>query len=78
MQHEIFVGRRAAIFEPGRTATIQINCRSETNDLAATRIPYGLVVTVETASELPIYDEIRARIRPPVRVGVTVGDGTDT
>ncbi len=74
VQHEVFVGTRAAVFEAGRSAVIQVNCRSETGDLGGMRTPYGLIVTVETPAELPIYDEIRTRLRPPVRVTV----GADT
>jgi len=74
VQHEVFTGSRAAVFEAGRSATIQVNCRSETGDLGGTRIAYGLIVTVETPAELPIYEEIRIRLRPPVPVAV----GADT
>jgi hypothetical protein len=70
VQHEVFTGTKAAVFEEGRSAIIQVNCRSETGDLGTTRVPFGLVVTVETPAQLPIYDEIRTRLRPPIQVAV--------
>jgi len=72
VQHEVFLGSRAAVFEEGRSAVIQVNCRSETKDLATRRVPYGLIATVETSAELPIYEEIRTRLRPPVPIAVGV------
>lgn len=77
VQHEVFAGTRAAVFEADRSATIQVNCRSETEDLGGTRIPYGLIVTVETPAELPIYEEIRTRLRPPVPVTVGADTGRE-
>jgi hypothetical protein len=75
VQHEVFAGSRAAVFEAGRKAIIQVNCRSETGDLGMRMVPYGLVATVETSADLPIYEEIRTRLRPPIPVTVGAGSG---
>ena len=76
VQHEVFAGSRAAVFEAGRKAIIQVNCRSETGDLGMRMVPYGLVATVETSADLPIYEEIRTRLRPPIPVAIGAGGGT--
>ena len=70
VQHEIFEGERAAAFAEDETMVIRVNCRADASSLEGT-IRYGLVVSVEVAEELrvPVYEEIAARIRPPVAVG---------
>ena len=67
VQHEVFVGDEAAVFEDGRRCIIQVNCRAETEGYEG-RVRYGLAVTVESSAPLPLYEEIAARIRPVVGV----------
>ncbi|MBE2204172.1 MAG: S8 family peptidase [Chthoniobacterales bacterium] len=73
VQHEIFEGERAAAFAEDATMVIRVNCRADATALEGT-IRYGLVVSIEVAEELrvPVYEEIAARIHPPVAVGTPV------
>ena len=50
---------------------IPVTCTVESGDQAAVlRIPYTIAVSLEVAPglKLPIYDELRARLRSQVRV----------
>lgn len=68
-QHEIWSGSRARAFGDGAELQIKVNCRKDTGSLDET-VSYGLAVTLELeeAVGINIFDEIRARIRTPVRV----------
>jgi hypothetical protein len=70
VQHEVFTGEDAAVFEDGRRCVVQVNCRAETEGYEG-RVRYGLAVTIESAAALPLYEEIASRIRPPVGVTTT-------
>jgi Subtilase family len=67
VQHEIFEGESAMPFLDGDEVHIQVNCRAEAGRLSAT-VPYALAVTLEVAEGVgvPIYEEIKDRIRVPV------------
>ncbi len=67
VQHEIFEGESAVPFLDGDEFHIQVNCRAEAGRLSAS-VPYALAVTLEVAEGVgvPIYPEIRDRIRVPV------------
>lgn len=69
VQHEIFQGDRATSFGDNSPLQIQVNCRADAGDLIES-IPYGLVFTFEVAEniDLPIYQEIATRIRPPIEI----------
>jgi len=71
VQHEIFEGDRAAVFRDGDALALQVNCTSEIGGLDV-EVRYALVVTLEVAPELaiPLYDEIRAKIRARVAVAL--------
>jgi hypothetical protein len=66
VQHEILEGESASVFDE-EELRIAINCR----DVAGRPefMPYGLAVTLEVAEteNVPIYDEIRARLQVQVR-----------
>ena len=68
-QHEIFEGDAALAFVDGDEIKIPIYSE-EYSDGPLDAVPYSLVVSLEVAPnvDLPIYDEIRARIRSRVRV----------
>jgi hypothetical protein len=68
-QHEILEGEDAAAFVDGDALEIPVYCRADAGDLSE-EIPYALAVSLEVAPAvgLPIYDEIRARVRPRVPV----------
>jgi hypothetical protein len=69
VQHEVFEGRTACSFGSNSNLEVQVNCRAEAGELTES-VPYALVVTLEVAPEvqLPIYEEIRAQIRPRIAV----------
>jgi hypothetical protein len=72
VQHEILEGEQATAFVDGQTLSIQVNCRAQIDALEE-EIPYGLAVSLEVAEgiEIPIYDEIRARLR----IGIPIEAG---
>ena len=69
VQHEIFQGEQAVPLGHGDLLEIKVNCR---NDAAKIQGPvsYGIVVSLEVAEgvNIDIYNEVRERIRPLVRV----------
>ena len=69
VQHEIFEGESAVSFQENESLSLQVNCRSDIG-IFEQKIPYAIAVTFEVApaTRLPIYEEIRARIRPAVAV----------
>jgi hypothetical protein len=69
VQHEVLEGDQATAFVDGQTLIVQVNCRAQTPQLDE-HVPYGLAVTLEVAegTAIPIYEEIRARLRIGVQV----------
>lgn len=69
LQHEVLEGVNAVDFQDGDSINIKVNCRAEAGDIPEP-IRYGLAVTLEVAEgiALPIYQEVRNRLRVPVRV----------
>lgn len=69
IQHEVFEGESAVDISDGDTLRIKVNCRKDARKIN-TPIAYGLVVSLEVAEgvDLPIYNEVRTRIAPTVRV----------
>ena len=69
VQHEVFEGESAEPFIDGDTIEIKINCKKDAGDIV-NPIPYGLAVSLEVSEgvNISIYDEIRARIRPPIQI----------
>ncbi len=70
VQHEVFEGHRASSFADGDDLAIVVNCREDAPGLEEA-VPYGLAVSLEVAEgiEIPVYEEVQARIG--VRVGIT-------
>ena len=70
LQHEIFEGQAASVFVDGDVLRLRVNCREDAGGLGDVRVRYGLAISIEVAEEvqLPIYDEVVARIRPAVRI----------
>ncbi len=68
VQHEIFEGDTAVSFLDGDEVHIQVNCRAYAGTKLPEPIPYALAVTLEVAAGIgiPVYQEIRDRIRIPV------------
>lgn len=69
LQHEIFEGDRAFAFQDGDNIVVQVNCVSDAT-LIKEPIKYSLIVSLEVAEgiDLPIYQEVRDRLRIPVIV----------
>ena len=70
VQHVVMEGNSASVFVDGDALELQVNCMADAGKMKD-RIPYGIAVTLEVAegATLPIYDEIRTRLRLPVRIG---------
>jgi hypothetical protein len=68
LQHEILEGERAYAFQDGESIAIQVNCRADAGDIVQP-VRYGLAVTLEVAEgiNIPIYQEVRNRLRIPIR-----------
>jgi len=69
IQHEVLEGARAIDFQDGETIAIKVSCRADAGDIPEP-IRYGLAVTLEVAEgiDIPIYQEIKERLRVPVPV----------
>ncbi|MDA1054768.1 MAG: S8 family peptidase [Planctomycetota bacterium] len=69
VQHEVFEGNDAIVITSGDWLTVKVNCRGDADQVLAP-VTYGLAVTLEVAEgiSIPIYDEIRTRIRPRVDI----------
>lgn len=68
VQHEIFEGEHAAVFEDGDELKILIQCKKEEDLLVS--VKFVTLVTLEIAPEtmLPIYEEVKTRIRPQIQI----------
>lgn len=70
VQHEVLEGRnQIQAFEDGETLRIRVTCKKDATARLDAVIPYGLAVTLEAKEDIPIYQQIRTKIKP--RVGVT-------
>ena len=69
IQHEIFEGESAITIADDDVLPIKVNCRKDAKK-TDTPIAYGLVVSLEVAEgvNLPIYNDIQARIKPTVEI----------
>ena len=69
-QHEVFEGEAASAFSDEEHISVQVNCRGNAGNLNGKYVPYALAITLEVAPgiNLPIYEEIRARIRPVIEI----------
>lgn len=67
--HQVHVGSKAAVFGDDDYMALQINCRPAAGGLEDS-VPYAVVVTLEVGeeSDIPIYEEVRARVEIPVSV----------
>jgi hypothetical protein len=65
--HRVYTGRHAKAFLDD--AEIKVNCQEQAANLTE-QVPYAMAVTLEVAEglSLPIYEEIRARVRPTVEI----------
>ena len=72
VQHEVLEGRRQiSAYEDDGHIILFVTCKPDATEKLDDAIPYGLAVTLEVAEgvEVPIYEQVRARIRPAIPVG---------
>lgn len=75
VQHEVVEGsKQIAAYQDGDSILLQVACKKDATASLDVAIPYGLAVTLEVAEgiQIPIYEQLRTRLRPQVAVG-TVG-----
>lgn len=74
LQHEILEGEKAYAFQDGESIAIQVNCRDDAGEIIQP-VRYGLAVTLEVAEgiDIAIYQEVRNRLRIPIREISTIG-----
>jgi hypothetical protein len=72
VQHVICEGENATAYDDGKALKFAVNCREDGGSFSEP-IPYAFVVSLEVAPSvnLPIYDEVQARIRPAVQIRST-------
>lgn len=70
LQHEIFEGEAADVFAEGAAIKIKVNCAEDAVMDSSVPVLYSLVVSLEVAEgiDLPIYQEVRDRLKIPVLV----------
>lgn len=74
VQHEVLEGKKQIqAFEDGETLRIRVTCKKDATARLDAVIPYGLAVTLEAKEDIPIYQQVRARIKQPVRIAPGVG-----
>jgi hypothetical protein len=69
VQHETFEGQEARAFLDGDAVRIQVNCREDAPSLDEV-VDYGLVASLEVGEGVivPVYEQIRQRLRVPVPI----------
>ena len=73
VQHEVLEGKREiSAYQEGAYLLLHVTCKANATETLDQTIPYGLAVTLEVAEgvDIPIYQQIRARIQSQV-VGVS-------
>lgn len=61
--HERFEGAAAVPFIEDGHLSLKVWCKEDAGGVDEDAVRYGIAVTIETESALPIYDEIQARLR---------------
>lgn len=73
VQHEVLEGKKQIqAFEDGETLRIRVICKKDATARLDAVIPYGLAVTLEAKEDVSVYQEVRSRIKQPVRIGSPV------
>ncbi|MFP4265717.1 MAG: S8 family peptidase [Desulfonatronovibrionaceae bacterium] len=76
VQHEVLEGRRQiSAYEDDGHILLHVKCKPDATESLDDAIPYGLVVTLEVieGGDIPIYEQVRAKIRPAVTVEAAGG-----
>ncbi len=72
VQHEVVEGsKQIAAYQDGDSILLHVACKKDATASLDDAIPYGLAVTLEVAEgiQIPIYEQLRTRLRPQVAVG---------
>lgn len=72
VQHEVLEASNAIdAYQEGDTLLIRVVCKKDATNRLDDIIPYGLAVTLEVKEDvkIPIYQQIRTKLRPQVIVG---------
>jgi hypothetical protein len=69
LQHEVLEGNKATAYVDGDAMTVRVCCKADAGELTVP-VRYGLAVTLEVAEgiDIPIYEEVRVRLRQAVPV----------
>lgn len=69
VQHEVLEGKsQIQAFADGENLRIRVVCKKDATARLDAIIPYGLAVTLEAKEDIPIYEQVRYRIKQPVRI----------
>ncbi|MBP8278755.1 MAG: hypothetical protein KAX55_17875, partial [Propionivibrio sp.] len=74
VQHEILEGSDAVAFVDGNRFECKVNCSADAGELTG-KVRFAVCVSLEVAvdSGIPVYQEIRDRIKPPVLIQPVAG-----
>jgi len=75
VQHEVLDGeKQISAYEEDGHIMLHVTCKADATEKLDDAIPYGLAVTLEVGEnvDIPIYQQIRARIKSQVAVGASV------
>jgi len=76
VQHEVVEGStKIAAYQDGDSILLHVACKKDATARLDDAIPYGLAVTLEVGEgiQIPIYQQLRTRLRPQVAVGAAGG-----
>jgi hypothetical protein len=76
VQHEVLEGsKRIASYQDGDSIQLHVSCKQDATASLDDSIPYGIAVTLEVAEgiQIPVYQQLRARLRSQVVVGTHPG-----
>ena len=77
VQQEVLEGTsQISAYEEDGHILLHVTCKADATEKLDQLIPYGLAVTLEVAEgvDIPIYQQVRDRIKPQVAVGAYVGN----
>ena len=76
VQHEVLEGAdQISAYQDGDSILLHVSCKKDATASLDDAVPYGLAVTLEVAEgiQVPIYQQLRARLKPRVAVGPAGG-----
>ena len=70
VQHEVFKNNtlKTASYGEGKYISLQVVCKADATESLEDKIPYGLAVTLEVEGNIPIYSEIRQRLKQSIPI----------